>query len=44
MQHLRSRCHGLSSIELIDIPNKIRTFYADSEGIPQYINLMEEAQ
>ena len=44
MQHLRSRCRGLSSIELIDIPNEMRTFYADSEGIPQYINLMEEAQ
>ena len=22
----------------------MRTFHADSEGIPQYINLMEEAQ
>ena len=44
MEHLRSRCRGLTNIELIDIPNEMRTFYADAEGIPQYINLMEVAQ
>jgi hypothetical protein len=42
--HLDDNCGGLHPSELISLPTKMMGYYAIAEGIPEYINMLEEAQ
>ena len=32
----------LHTVDAVDIPQVIKTLFSDAEGIPQYINVMED--
>jgi hypothetical protein len=42
MEHLDANCGGLHPAELINLPTEMLGYYSDS--IPEYINMLEEAQ
>lgn len=44
LQHLDANCEGLHSTELIRLPTNMLGYYIQANGIPEYINLLEEAQ
>ena len=44
MDHLTEFCLGLHTVDTMDIPQVMKTLFRDAEGIPQFINAMEEAQ
>ena len=44
MDHLTTNCGGLHPSELINLPTVMMKYYNDAEGIPEYINMLEEAQ
>ena len=44
LDHLTKFCLGLHTVDAMDIPQVMKTFYNNAEGIPQYINAMEAAQ
>ena len=44
MDHLDANCGGLHPVDLINLPTEMMTFYATAEGIPEYINKLEDAQ
>jgi hypothetical protein len=44
LSHLDDNCGGLHPINLINLPSKMIGFYAAAEGIPEYINALEDAQ
>ena len=44
LDHLEANCTGLHTIDAVELPSQMKGFYADAEGIPQYIIAMEEAQ
>ena len=44
LEHLNDLCSGLHTMDVVDIPQVMKTLFSDSEGIPQYINAMEAAQ
>ena len=44
MEHLDANCGGLHPSELVSLPTEMMGYYADAEGIPEYINMLEEAQ
>ena len=44
MQHLADNCRGLHPAELVNLPTLMMGFYHEAEGIPEYINMLEDAQ
>ena len=42
--HLEDNCGGLHPSELINLPTEMISFYQKTEGIPEYINDLEDAQ
>jgi hypothetical protein len=44
MEHLKANCGGLLPAELINLPTEMLSYYAQAEGIPEYINMLKEAQ
>ncbi len=44
MEHLDANCGGLHPSELVNLPTKMLLYYDKADGIPEYINLLEEAQ
>ena len=43
LDHLTEFCSGLHTIDTVDIPQAMKTLFRNAEGIPQFINSMEEA-
>ena len=44
LDHLTKFCSGLYTVDAVDIPQVVKTIFTDSDGIPQFINAIEEAQ
>ena len=44
LNHLTEFCAGLQTVDVVDIPQIMKSLYKDSEGVPQFINAMEAAQ
>ena len=44
MTHLNANCGGLHPSDLVSLPTTMMGYYAIAEGIPEYINMLEEAQ
>jgi len=44
IDHLMTNCGGLHPSELISLPTEMIGYYSEAEGIPEYINMMEDAQ
>jgi hypothetical protein len=42
--HLANNCCGLHPAELINLPTQMLSFYTEADGIPEYINMLEDAQ
>jgi hypothetical protein len=44
LDHLDANCGGLHPSELVNLPTEMLGYYAEADGIPEYINMLEEAQ
>ena len=44
LEHLDANCGGLHPVDLINLPTDMMTYYATAEGVPEYINMLEDAQ
>ncbi len=44
IEHLDANCSGLHPSELVNLPTEMMSYYDKADGIPEYINLLEEAQ
>ena len=44
LELLDANCGGLHPSELVNLPTEMMSYYADAEGIPEYINMLEDAQ
>ena len=44
LEHLTEFCAGLQTVDAVDIPQLMKELYKDSNGVPQFINVMEAAQ
>ena len=44
LEHLTKFCAGLHTVDTVDIPQLMTELYKDSDGVPQFINVMEAAQ
>ena len=44
LDHLDANCGGLHPSELVNLPTEMMGYYALADGIPEYINMLEEAQ
>ena len=44
LDHLDRNCGGLHAIDLVHLNTEMMGYYAEAEGIPEYINMLEDAQ
>ena len=44
MEHLKTNCGGLHTTDLINLPTQMIGYYADTVGIPEYIDQLDEAR
>ena len=44
LDHLDANCGGLHPSELVNLPTEMMGYYTLADGIPEYINMLEEAQ
>ena len=44
LNHLQTMCVGLHAKDVLNLQNEIQTYHEDMEGIPEYINKLEDAQ
>ena len=44
LEHLQAMCVGLHATDVLNIQNEKQTYHEDMEGIPVYINKLEDAQ
>ena len=44
IDHLDANCGGLHPSDLVRLPTDMMTYYTEADGIPEYINMLEEAQ
>ena len=44
IEHLDANCGGLHPSELVNLPTEMMTYYDKADGIPEYIDLLEEGQ
>ena len=42
--HLQTLCVGLHATDVLNLQNEMQTYHEDMEGIPTYINMLEDAQ
>ena len=42
LDHLTEFCSGIHTVDAVDIPQLMKTLFSDAEGIPKFINAMEE--
>ena len=43
LKHLQAMCVGLHATDVMNIQNEMQTYHEDMEGIPAYINKLEDA-
>jgi hypothetical protein len=43
IEHLDANCRGLHPSEPVNLPTKMLGYYIQADGIPEYINMLEEA-
>ena len=44
LAHLQSTCGGLHAIDVLALQENIHNAHKDSEGIPEYINTLEDVR
>ena len=44
IEHLNANCSSLHPSELVNPPTKMMSYYDKADGIPEYINFLEEGQ
>ena len=44
LTHLQATCGGLHALDVITLKHKLEHYHIKSEGIPKYINKLEDAQ
>jgi hypothetical protein len=44
IDHLDANCGGLHPSELVNLPTEMMSYYAKADGIPEYIDMLEETQ
>ena len=44
LAHLQSTCGGLHALDVLALQEKMHNAHKDSEGIPEYINTMEDGR
>ena len=44
LKHLTYFCAGFCTVDVVDIPQLVEDIYKDSDGVPQFINVMEAAR
>jgi hypothetical protein len=44
MEHLNANCGGLHPSKLVNLPTEMLLYHDKADGIPEYINLLKEAQ
>ena len=44
IDHLDANCGGLHPSELINLPTEMMSYYTKADGIPEYIDMLEDAQ
>ena len=44
LAHLHTLCVDLHATDVLNIQNELQTYHEDMEGIPTYINMLEDAQ
>ena len=44
LSHLQAGCTGRHALELLALHNKMQRYPLEVEGIPKYINMLEDAQ
>ena len=44
ISHLQAGCTGRNALELLALHNEIWRYHLEFEGIPEYINMLEDAQ
>ena len=42
--HLQAECTSRHALDLLDLHNKIQRYHLEVEGIPEYINMLEDAK
>ena len=42
--HLQSGCTGRHDLDLLALHNEMQHYHLEAEGIPEYINMLEDAQ
>jgi regulator of replication initiation timing len=44
LDHLQSTCTGLHALDVLALQNDMQQYHVQAEGIPEYINMLEDAQ
>ena len=44
IDHLQSQCTGRHTIDILALQDEMRQYHVEFEGIPEYINALEDAQ
>ena len=44
LDYLTKFCSGLHAVDNVDVPQLMKTLFADADGMPQFINAMEVVQ
>ena len=44
LDHLQLSCGGLHALDVLALQNDMQRFHLDAEGMPEYINALEDAQ
>ena len=42
--HLQAGCTGRHTIDLLELHNEMQRYHLEVEGIPEYINMLEDTQ
>lgn len=44
LDHLQTICGGLHALDILNLQNEMQKYHLEAEGVPEYINLLEDAQ
>ena len=44
LSHLQAGCMGRHLVDLLELHNEMQRYHLEVEGIPEYINILEDAQ
>ena len=42
--HLQSTCGGIHALDLLTLHNEMQIYHLECDGIPEYINKLEDGQ